>query len=389
MKPLLTIVVPTKNRYSYLENFVKSFVAFDSSEIELVIQDNSDTQSDDFLSFLEQVNDIRIRYSYRPGWLSVVENCDLGIEAAHGDYVSMIGDDDGMLFKVSLDLIRYCITKGHDAVIVNKADYYWPDTSHAVWKDLLAGNVFYKDYTYQVKPILVESELLKVLDEGAARTLRSLPRIYHGFIKKDLLNELKSISGSYFPGPSPDMANAIGLSRVVKNLIEVDIPAVISGHSKKSGGGMGGEKKHHGGIESQSHLPKETSALWSDKIPKFWSGSTIYAESAKEALRRTNTPKQFKLNYTYLWAYCLVFESSYLKITIKTILKDPLQIPLLIFYVVGLVVFRGSNYIKNYFRFNNNSSLSKPAKNIGEAQVILNNLMDREVKFNSYTDHTK
>ena len=375
MAPLISIVVPTKNRYYYLENFVSSFVDFQSLEIELIIQDNSDIQSADFLSYLDKTNDKRIKYNFTPGWLSVVENCELGIDAASGQYVCMLGDDDGMLFEISLDIIKYSIKNNHDAVIVNKAEYYWPDTSHAVWKDLLAGNLFHKDYSFEVKNISITTELLLVLKEGASSSLRSLPRVYHGFIKKETLTKLKSLSGSYFPGPSPDMANAIGLSRVVESLIDVDAPAVISGHSKRSGGGMGAEKKHHGRIEEQSFLPKNTSKLWSNKIPKFWSGATIYAESAKEALLRTKCSGQFKVNYTYLWAYCLVFEAKYLKKIIPVILKSPLQIPLLVVYVFNLILFRGSNYIKNYFKFNNKSSLSVAADNIFKAQDLLVNIV--------------
>lgn len=381
MNPLISIVVPTKNRYVYLENFVSSFIAFESTEIELIIQDNSDIQSIEFLSFLKKIDDIRIKYFYRNDWLSVVENCDLGIDAAFGEYVCMLGDDDGMLFKVSLDVVRYSIKNKYDAVIVNKAEYYWPDTSHAVWKDLLAGNLFYKKYSFQAKRISIENELLDVLKEGAASSLRLLPRVYHGFVKKEALDKLKSISGSYFPGPSPDMANAIGLSRVVENLVEIDVPAVISGHSKKSTGGMGGEKKHHGRIEDQSFLPKYTSKLWSNKIPKFWSGSTIYAESAKEALLRTNSSSELKLNYSYLWAYCLVFESKYLKKIIPVVLRNPFQIPLVAAYVFNLTLFRGTNYIKNYSKFNNKSNLSIPAKSILDAQIVLNNLLGDEVLF--------
>jgi glycosyltransferase involved in cell wall biosynthesis len=354
-------------------------VQLPNNKIELIIQDNSDIQSVEFLSFLKKINDSRIKYFYRSDWLSVVENCDLAIDASSGEYVCMLGDDDGMLFKVSLNLIRYSIKNNYDAVIVNKAEYYWPDTSHAVWKDLLAGNLFYKNYSFKTKRISVENELLSVLKEGASSTLRSLPRVYHGFVKKESLNKLKAVSGSFFPGPSPDMANAIGLARVIENLIEVDAPAVISGHSKKSTGGMGGEKKHHGRIEDQTFLPKETSKLWCKKIPKFWSGATIYAESAKEALRRTNNPYQSKLNFTYLWAFCLVFETKYFKKIASVILKNPHKIPIVVVNVFSLTLFRGSNYIKNYFKFNSKSNLSIPAKNIFEAQSILNNLLGDNV----------
>lgn len=381
MNPLLSIVIPTKNRYFYLENFVKSFVAFQSSEIELVIQDNSDVVSSDFLEYLSSVDDKRIKYHYSEKSLSMVENCDRSVELASGQYVCMLGDDDGVLFNASINVVKYCIHNQYEAAIVNKAEYYWPDTNHAVWKGLLAGKVFYKNYKFDAKKISVSNELSNVLKEGSAWSLGLLPRVYHGFVRKDKLDELKSISGSYFPGPSPDMANAIGLAKVVQKLVEIDVPAVISGHSKKSGGGMGAEKKHHGKIEDQPFLPKDTVKNWSSKIPRFWSGATIYATSAKEALDRTNNSKDYKLNYTYLWAFCLVFEISYRKEVIPLILKNPLQIPIFLVYVFGLTSYRAFNYVRNYFKFNKKSNLSIKAKDIFESQIVLTDLLSNDVLF--------
>lgn len=381
MRPLLSIAVPTKNRYFYLENFVKSFVVFESKEIELIIHDNSDIQDFVFLDFLETVNDIRIKYRYSKDPLSMVENCDRSVELALGEYVCMLGDDDGLLFNISMDVVKFCINNKYEAAIVNKAQYYWPGTNHAVWKDLLAGKVFYKHYKFHTKEVSVNYELSNVLRKGSAWSLGLLPRVYHGFVKKEKLDELRLLSGSYFPGPSPDMANAIGLAKVVKHLVEIDVPAVISGHSKKSGGGMGGQKKHHGKIKDQSFLPRDTIKLWPSNIPKFWCGATIYAVSAKEALRRTNNSNQFELNLSYLLAYCIVFESNYLKKIIPLVIKNPFSLPQIVFYVLGLTFFRGTNFIKNYFKFNKKSNLSISADNIFEVQTFLNNLIGDKVKF--------
>ena len=41
MKTILSIVVPTKNRFYYLEFLVKYFNSINSNEIELIIHDNS------------------------------------------------------------------------------------------------------------------------------------------------------------------------------------------------------------------------------------------------------------------------------------------------------------------------------------------------------------
>jgi glycosyltransferase involved in cell wall biosynthesis len=371
MRPILSIVIPTKNRYNYLQDFVGSFVSYDSPELNLIIQDNSDIQSSEFMKFLNDLNDGRIIYNYSSGWMSVCDNCDLGIDLATGEYICMLGDDDGILFNVSLEVIKWIKKKDWDAAIVNKAEYYWPDTKHAVWKDLLSGSLFYKNYTNKIIQLDPDSELKKVLELGAANTLGLMPRVYHGFVKKEALLKLKLISGSYFPGPSPDMANAIGLSRVIRNYGQIDIPAVISGHSKKSTGGMGGEKKHHGRIEDQVHLPKNTVELWSEKIPMFWSGATIYAESARMALELTNSPENYKLNYPYLWAFCLIFESHYSRKTIPIIIKYPLQYFAVFYQLISIFSFRVINFLKNYMKFNKKTQLSFKASSISNAQEKL------------------
>ena len=46
--PLLSIVVPTKNRYYYLLKLIELVESIGSPELELVIQDNSD-DNDEFL----------------------------------------------------------------------------------------------------------------------------------------------------------------------------------------------------------------------------------------------------------------------------------------------------------------------------------------------------
>lgn len=373
MSPSLSIVIPTKNRYQYLKVFLNSFVEFPDKGIELIIQDNSDIQDESFVDFLLSLNDDRIIYSYNKSWLSVVENCDIAIGSANGEFISMIGDDDGMLFDLAIESVVIAKERGLEALLFNKANYYWPDTTHAVWKDALSGNVFYSKYSGDLREVNVMEELNAVLREGAAWSLRKLPRVYHGFVSKKCLDELKLRTGSYFPGPSPDMANAIGLALITSKVFEIDAPVVISGHSKRSGGGMGGEKRHQGRLEDQKHLPRDTAELWSEKIPKFWSGATIYAESARMALEKSGSG--LTINYPYLWAFCWVFEFSHRRSIMKIVVKAPSSWFNVFYYGSKIFAFRATNYLKNYFLFTGSKAhFSFEAKNIQESQNALKKL---------------
>jgi hypothetical protein len=167
------------------------------------------------------------------------------------------------------------------------------------------------------------------------------------------------------------MANSVGLCIVVSNLVYIDLPGVISGHSKKSTGGMGGEKKHHGEIEAQKHLPLDTAANWSKQIPKFWSGPTIYAESARMALLKTNNESHFKFNYPRFYAFCIMFEHKYLNKTLKVLFSQPQMILSVCYYLFSLLLFRCKNYLQNYFKYKKGSTISLNAKDINNAQIGL------------------
>ncbi len=348
--PILSIIVPTKNRYEYLRHLVRVFCDSNSSEVELIIQDNSDNQSADFLRMLDEVCDKRIKYNYTHGWISVVDNCDIAVAAATAEYLCMLGDDDAIIVDLALSIVKYAKINNIDAVVVNKAQYYWPDTSHGVWGQSLAGKVFYEKYAFNAYPVAHACERKKVFKEGATGSLNRLPRVYHGFVSRRSMLALKKQAGTFFPGPSPDMANAIALSFVVNKVVYIDAPSIISGHGKKSTGGMGGEKTHHGNIENQTHLPRGAVDCWDHRIPRFWSGPTIYADSVLKAIASVKTETLNKFNFDYLYAYCLIFESTYLNRILDVVLKKPSRIPLVLWYIVIIFVYRILNFVLNVFK---------------------------------------
>lgn len=367
-QPILSIVMPTKNRYEYLKVFMESLLEKESQEFELIIQDNSDDNS----AFLKYLNHIKqaswLKYNHTQGWLSVVENCDLAVQSSTGKYVCMLGDDDGILLDISIKICKYLDENKYDAAIVEKAQYYWPDTSHAVWGDKLAGKLFYENYKGKINLLNPDIALLEVLKVGASQSLKDLPRVYHSFVSRDSLNGLKLKTGSFFPGPSPDMANAVGLVPFISKYVFMDIPAVISGHSAKSTGGQGGEKKHYGKIENQAHLPKNTKDIWNGKIPFFWSGPTIYAESAYQAMKATDSVYVEKLSYSALYAQCFVFEPQYRNLVIQKMKNNHATLITSIILILKLILYRGINFIKNSVRYKFKAENKFDAENIVIAQ---------------------
>ena len=263
--PLISIVVPTKDRNVYLfkliEYFLKSIV---SDQIEFIIQDNTKDNSN-ILKFLENTKDSRIKYFHNSIWLSIPENCDIGISNSSGEFVILIGDDDGFLPWI-VDVCNWMKNKNIDVVLSNKPHYVWSDVSGGVWGNTFSGKLTYSNYSNKIKNINLDREQNIALNK-AATSLNNLPRVYQSIVSRDILNNLKKISGSFFPGPSPDMANAIGLLNFAQKAVFIDFPIVITGNGYKSTGGEGIRGKHHGQIENKTFLPKNTAQNWEKKNP--------------------------------------------------------------------------------------------------------------------------
>ena len=81
MSYLLSIIIPTKNRYQYLQECLLSLRKLDPRRVEIIVQDNSDETSSfkDFLNNLEAQN---IRYYHQDGFLSQTDNSDLAVSHA-------------------------------------------------------------------------------------------------------------------------------------------------------------------------------------------------------------------------------------------------------------------------------------------------------------------
>src|SRR6476661_1863291 len=98
MQKLLSLVITTKNRKHTLLYSVKTALNIDlnEKEMEVVIQDCSDNDETQQL-ISEQYQDPRIKYYRSPAGISMTDNWNYAFANVQGEYVCIIGDDDGFL----------------------------------------------------------------------------------------------------------------------------------------------------------------------------------------------------------------------------------------------------------------------------------------------------
>lgn len=89
---LVSIVIPTLNRATYLEKALLSVLGQSYQNLEIIILDEGG--SDATLDMVNTHDDKRIRYVRHPSRLGFVANWTYGVRIAHGDYICILGDDD-------------------------------------------------------------------------------------------------------------------------------------------------------------------------------------------------------------------------------------------------------------------------------------------------------
>jgi hypothetical protein len=147
------------------------------------------------------------------------------------------------------------------------------------------------------------------------KDLIDMPKVYNGIVKRDVLDKIYKINETYFPGPSPDMANAVALCFVVGKTVNIDFPIIIGGLCGTSGGNVKRYKRLVGKIEDQPFLPLNSKENWEKKVPKVWASQTVWPESAIKALRYMGQEKFINnIDFDYMLANFIVYHSELWKL---------------------------------------------------------------------------
>jgi glycosyltransferase involved in cell wall biosynthesis len=293
--PLLTILIPTRNRPHTAMGSIRNVLNLPSERIELVVQDCSD---DDSLGkrLAEEVNDSRMHYFYAAESLSMTENWNRGVARARGEFVTIIGDDDGVSEEI-VAVAEWAKSEGLDAVstVTCAAKYCWPDYGDATRAASLCITRFTGDVSFPD----IEAEVTASA-HGFGQKLHRLPKIYYGMVRRQCLEKLKQSSGVYFDGVCPDYYAGYALCATVKRYALTDFPFVINGASHRSNAGATGQRDRRNRLKR--HMESYTDLFWPDYLPPFFIEASMISQSMLAAFRRTgrdDLSKHFDLPNCY------------------------------------------------------------------------------------------
>ena len=381
MKYLLSIVIPTKNRYKYLKICLRSLKILDKNKVEIIIQDNSENNQYFYDYIYNNLQD-NFNYYYNKQILSQTENSNLAVLHANGEYICYIGDDDSVTNQI-IEITEWLQMHRIEAASFNCASYAWPDLKFRIFKfpDLIVYDRNTINNHFQIIDALIS--LNEALKNGGVFKL--LPCVYHGIVKKSTLDIIFLKCGSYFPGASPDMANATALSLVTKSYVYINLPIIISGTCYNSAGGMGARGQHKALLKNVKQLPQGIEENWISEIPKIWTGETIWAHSCIESIinMKANAILSY-FNYAKLYARIFVMHPD-LYIYIKPCIIQKKILFNTVIYIMQIFIARIIRFISNFFLIKlkiskhhvyNNVCNVHMAANVVSNYIDENNLLD-------------
>lgn len=315
MQPLISILIATKNRQQYCLKAVESILDYDYQNMEVIVQDNSDEKTLDSL-LKNYLSDDRLVYRYTPPPFSSIDNFNAVIELATGKYVCLIGDDDGITRNL-FDVVEWANQHDIDSVSPKEfVHYIWPN-------DTTNGKMVIPYSTNKVWQNVPITNLQDLIEDGVIMYMKfNLPKLYHGLIRKDVLDKMKQKNGYYLGGLSPDIYAAVALSSLVNKNIVLDTAITIAGACPKSTTIDNTTGKHSGRIEDAPHFRSRNNYIWDERVPRFYSVETIWAESAIKAIKEFNIPVDLeKLNTTRILASAMNTSPDYKQLFIEETFK--------------------------------------------------------------------
>lgn len=120
---LLSIIIPTHNGAKYIEDAISSALNV-RGQVEVIVSDNASV--DDTWNIISKFQDNKVRRYSHDTKMSMAAHYEFCIAKAKGDWVTIIGDDDGILPFAHEKLIEILDAhKNVDVITTEQSYYFW------------------------------------------------------------------------------------------------------------------------------------------------------------------------------------------------------------------------------------------------------------------------
>jgi glycosyltransferase involved in cell wall biosynthesis len=225
--PLLSLVIPTRERAHTLQFTLATALDQASLDYEVVVSDND--SGDDTRQVVQRLDDGRVRYFNTGRRLSMCGNYEFALEQARGRYVAIIGDDDAVM-PGALDYLLACLRAAPELVI-----HMWPLHIYDWPVDSRPAQVAYLAPEVPASELQLKSKARRIMTLGGWKYYE-LPSPYHAAIPRQVLDAIRSRTGRVFHSTQPDVFTAMAIPAFADRAVNLGRTITLNGRSAKSNG---------------------------------------------------------------------------------------------------------------------------------------------------------
>ena len=220
------ILIPTRERPATLLHCLHTIIHQSYTNFEIIVSDNF--SQDNTENIVASISDPRISYINTEKRVGMASNFEYALSHTKSGWVTILGDDDGLLPRALERIANIIKITGTDAISSTWCNYTWPNCSGI---NSILTVPLRQGWEQRVSEVWL-SKLMK----GEA-TYPELPMLYAGgFVSTEAIDRARSADGQFFNSINPDIYSAIAITSVSDTYIHINEPIAIAGISAHSNG---------------------------------------------------------------------------------------------------------------------------------------------------------
>lgn len=222
-----SVIIPTRERADTLRFALRTCLDQTFDDYEIIVSDNCSSPATK--AVVDEVASPKVRYVRTAEPVAMSNNWELGVSHARGEFVTVIGDDDGLLPHALTELDRLARSRNAKVIRWTEVYYTWPTMA------LPGQGNYLRVPLHCMLRELVGDELIR---EVAAFRVHyaELPMVYNAVIHRDVLADLRQRVGRLFPHHIPDVFSGFAIAHLAGRFLSTSVPMTVSGQSRASNG---------------------------------------------------------------------------------------------------------------------------------------------------------